>query len=171
MDAPHWEQSEWGRANLVVYYARFLKGDDAHKYLVGLVAKAAGDNLLTFSSAGIAGADQNIFAVDGNTAGAAGIAEMLLQSQAGYIELLPALPRTWPGGSVRGLCARGGFIIDMAWRDGKLLSATIRSKHGGSTPVRYADHLTTIHLSAGQSQHLRPDSFRQAAVDAQESEA
>jgi alpha-L-fucosidase 2 len=171
MDAPHWEQSEWGRANLVVYYARFLKGDDAHKYLVGLVAKAAGDNLLTFSSAGIAGADQNIFAVDGNTAGAAGIAEMLLQSQAGYIELLPALPRAWPSGSVRGLCARGGFVIDMAWRDGKLLSATIRSKHGGSTPVRYADHLTTIHLSAGQSQHLRPESFRQAAVDAQESEA
>jgi alpha-L-fucosidase 2 len=69
------------------------------------------------------------------------------------------------------LCARGGFIIDMAWRDGKLLSATIRSKHGGSTPVRYADHLTTIHLSAGQSQHLRSDSFHQAAVDARESEA
>jgi alpha-L-fucosidase 2 len=171
MDAPHWEQSEWGRANLVVYYARFLKGDDAQKYLVGLVAKAAGDNLLTFSSGGIAGAAQDIFAVDGNTAGAAGIAEMLLQSQAGYIELLPALPRTWPSGSVRGLCARGGFVVDMAWRDGKLLAATIRSKHGGSTPVRYADHLTTIHLSAGQSQHLRPDSFHQAAVDAQESEA
>jgi alpha-L-fucosidase 2 len=171
MDAPHWEQSEWGRANLVVYYARFLKGDDAHKYLVGLVAKAAGDNLLTFSSAGIAGADQNIFAVDGNTAGAAGIAEMLLQSQAGYIELLPALPRMWPSGSVRGLCARGGFIVDIAWRDGKLLAATIRSKHGGSTPVRYADRLTTIHLGAGHSQHLRPDSFRQPAVDAQESEA
>jgi alpha-L-fucosidase 2 len=171
MDAPHWEQSEWGRANLVVYYARFLKGDDAHKYLVGLVAKAAGDNLLTFSSAGIAGADQNIFAVDGNTAGAAGIAEMLLQSQAGYIELLPALPRAWPTGSVRGLCARGGFVVDMAWRDGKLFSAIIRSKHGGSTPVRYADRLTTIHLGAGQSQRLRPDGFHQAAADAQESEA
>jgi alpha-L-fucosidase 2 len=171
MDAPHWEQSEWGRANLVVYYARFLKGDDAHKYLVGLVAKAAGDNLLTFSSAGIAGADQNIFAVDGNTAGAAGIAEILLQSQAGYIELLPALHGTWPTGSVRGLCARGGFVVDMAWRDGKLLSATVRSKHGGSIPVRYADHLTTIRLSAGQSQHLRPESFHQATVDAQESQA
>jgi alpha-L-fucosidase 2 len=171
MDAPHWEQSEWGRANLVVYYARFLKGDDAHKYLVGLVSKAAGDNLLTFSSGGIAGADQDIFAVDGNTAGAAGIAEMLLQSQAGYIELLPALPHAWATGSVRGLCARGGFVVDMAWRDGKLLSATIRSKHGGSTPVRYADSLTTIHLSAGQSLHLRPASFRQAAVDPQDGTA
>ncbi len=171
MDAPHWEQSEWGRANLVVYYARFLKGDDAHKYLVGLVAKAADANLLTFSSGGVAGADQNIFAVDGNTAGAAGIAEMLLQSQAGYVELLPALPAAWPSGSVRGLCARGGFVVDIAWHDGKLRSATIRSKRGGSTPVRYGGHLTTIHLSPGRSLRLRPDSFREAAADTHESEA
>jgi alpha-L-fucosidase 2 len=135
------------------------------------VAKAADDNLLTFSSGGVAGADQNIFAVDGNTAGAAGIAEMLLQSQAGYIELLPALPRAWPNGSLRGLCARGGFVVDVAWRDGKLVSARVQSKHGGSTPVRYADYIITIHLSAGQALHLRPDSFRQAAVDTHESEA
>jgi alpha-L-fucosidase 2 len=171
MDAPHWEQSEWGRANLVVYYARFLQGDNAHKYLIGLVAKAAGDNLLTFSSAGIAGADQNIFAIDGNTAGAAGIAEMLLQSQAGYIELLPALPRAWPTGSIRGLCARGGFVVDITWSDGKLRTATILSKRGGSTPVRYADRLTTIHLQPGQSLRLHQDSSHQAARDATESKA
>jgi alpha-L-fucosidase 2 len=171
MDAPHWEQSEWGRANLVVYYARFLKGDDAHKYLVGLVAKAADASLLTFSSAGIAGADQNIFAVDGNTAGTAGIAEMLLQSQAAYIEVLPALPAAWPNGSARGLCARGGFVVDIYWRDGKLTFATIHSRHGGSTPVRYAGHITTLHLGAGESLRLRPDSFRQPAVDNHESEA
>jgi alpha-L-fucosidase 2 len=171
MDAPHWEQSEWGRANLVVYYARFLKGDDAHKHLVGLVAKAADANLLTFSSAGIAGADQNIFAIDGNTGGAAGIAEMLLQSQAGYVELLPALPGAWPKGSVRGLCARGGFVVDIAWRDGKLSSAIVRSRHGGSATIRYAGHIITIHLSPGQRLRLQPDNFRQAAVDTHESEA
>jgi alpha-L-fucosidase 2 len=171
MNAPHWEQSEWGRANLVVYNARFLHGDDAHKYLLGLVAKAAGDNLLTFSSAGIAGADQNIFAVDGNTAGAAGIAEMLLQSQAGYIELLPALPSAWATGSARGLCARGGFVVDIAWRSGKLTAATLHSKHGGSTPVRYGNRLTTIHLRAGQSTRLRPDDFGQPAIDNPESHA
>jgi alpha-L-fucosidase 2 len=171
MDAPHWEQSEWGRANLVVYYARFLKGNDAHTYLLGLIAKAAGDNLLTFSSAGIAGADQNIFAIDGNTAGAAGIAEMLLQSQAGYIELLPALPRAWPDGSVRGLCARGGFVVDIVWRSGKLVSATLHSKHGGTTPVRYADRIANIHLNAGQSLRLRPDTFRLTAADTPQSEA
>jgi alpha-L-fucosidase 2 len=171
MNAPHWEQSEWGRANLVVYNARFLRSDDAHKYLIGLVAKAAGDNLLTFSSAGIAGADQNIFAVDGNTAGAAGIAEMLLQSQAGYIELLPALPSAWATGSARGLCARGGFVVDIAWRSGKLTAATLHSRHGGEIPVRYGNRLTTIHLGAGQSTRLRPDDFRQPAIDTPESHA
>jgi alpha-L-fucosidase 2 len=159
MNAPHWEQSEWGRANLVVYYARLLKGDDAHRYLVGLVAKAADANLLTFSSAGVAGADQNIFAIDGNTAGTAGIAEMLLQSQAGYIELLPALPTAWPTGSVRGLCARGGFVVDIDWRDSKLLSATVRTRHGGNARIRYGDGFATVHANAGKSAHLRPQDF------------
>jgi len=148
-----------------------LKGDDAHKHLVGLVAKAADANLLTFSSAGVAGADQNIFSLDGNTAGAAGIAEMLLQSQADYIELLPALPSAWQNGAVRGLCARGGFVVDITWHSGKLVSATIRSRRVGSTPVRYAGHLTTIHLNPGQSSRLGPDSFREPAADTHESEA
>jgi alpha-L-fucosidase 2 len=165
MNTPNWEQSEWGRANLVVYYARLLKGDDAHKYLVGLVAKAAEDNLLTFSSGGVAGADQNIFAVDGNTAGTAGIAEMLLQSQAGYIELLPALPAAWPEGSVRGLCARGGFVVDISWSDGKLRAASIHSNRGGNTPVRYADHVTIVRLRPGQTAELHPGSFSQPAGD------
>ena len=159
LNAPHWEQSEWGRANLVVYYARLLKGDNAHQYLVGLVAKAVDDNLLTFSSAGIAGATQNIFAIDGNTAGTAGIAEMLLQSQAGEIEFLPALPTAWPNGSVHGLCARGGYIVDIAWERGELVSATVASRRGGSTPVRYGRRTGIIHLRPGQSVRLGPGSF------------
>jgi alpha-L-fucosidase 2 len=72
---------------------------------------------------------------------------------------------------VRGLCARGGFVVDIYWRDGKLTFATIHSRHGGSTPVRYAGHITTLHLGAGESLRLRPDSFRQPAVDNHESEA
>jgi alpha-L-fucosidase 2 len=159
MNARHWEQTEWGRANLVVYYARLLKGDEAHKDLVGLLANAADANLLTFSSGGVAGAEQNIFAVDGNTAGAAGIAEMLLQSQSGEIELLPALPAAWPSGSVRGLCARGGYLVDIAWNAGGLRAATIASRQGGTAQIRYRGRVTTVHLQPQESKRLGEGSF------------
>jgi alpha-L-fucosidase 2 len=163
MDSPHWEQSEWGRANLVAYFARLLKGDDAHKYLLSLLANAADANLLTFSSGGIAGATQNIFAVDGNTAGTAGVAEMLLQSQGGEIALLPALPAAWPTGAVRGLCARGGYVVDIAWKDAILQFATIVSRHGGATQIRYGDHVARLHFRPGESKRLHGGSF--ARVD------
>jgi len=161
INAPNWEQSEWGRANLVAYFARLLKGDDAHKYLVSLLAKAADANLLTFSSGGIAGAEQSIFAVDGNTAGTAGIAEMLLQSRGGEVELLPALPAAWPSGSVRGLCARGGYVVDIVWDGGKLESATIASRRGGAIEVRYRERLARFHFQPGESKRLRLESFAQ----------
>jgi alpha-L-fucosidase 2 len=163
MSAPHWEQSEWGRANLVVYYARLLKGEEAHRHLIGLVAKAADDNLMTYSSAGVAGADSNIFAIDGNTAGSAGIAEMLLQSHGGEIELLPSLPTVWRNGAFRGLCARGGYVVAVKWRDGKLSSATIGARRTGSIPIRYRDRITQVHLQAGQQVRLRLDNFHDKA--------
>jgi alpha-L-fucosidase 2 len=162
MNAPNWEQSEWGRANLVVYYARFLNGDEAHKHLVGLLARAAGGNLLTFSSGGVAGAEQNIFAIDGNTAGTAGIAEMLLQSQGGEIEFLPALPGAWPDGSIQGLCARGGYVVDVAWHGGKLRSATITSRLGGTTKLRYRDQVVTMRFQRGESKRVQLADFAQA---------
>ncbi len=165
MSAPHWEQSEWGRANLVVYYARLLKGEEAHRHLVGLIAKAADDNLMTYSSAGVAGADSNIFAIDGNTAGSAGIAEMLLQSHGGEIELLPALPAMWRNGSFRGLCARGSYLVAVKWRNGELSSATISARAGGSIPIRYRDQVTHLHLQTGQQVRLRPQSFLDKAPD------
>lgn len=161
MDTPNWEQSEWGRANLVVYYARLLKGDLAHKYLESLIAKAADVNLLTFSSGGVAGAEQNIFAIDGNTAGTAGIAEMLLQSQGGEIQLLPALPAAWPQGSVKGLCARGGYVVDIAWRSGTLFSAMVMSRQGGKIPVRYGDKVHNLNLHTGESVRLTPANFEE----------
>lgn len=159
INAPNWEQSEWGRANLIVYYAKLLKGNDAHRHLVGLLAKSSGDNLLTYSSAGIAGAQSEIFAIDGNTAGAAGIAEMLLQSQADEIELLPALPAAWQAGEVRGLRARGGFTVDIAWKSGKLLHVSIVASRARSTPVRYRDRIVTLRFQPGQKIYMCGEHF------------
>ena len=148
--APGWEQTEWVEANLMVCYARLLNGDLALQHLRGLIGDAAEANLLTFSAGGVAGAVQNIYSFDGNAGGAAGIAEMLLQSDGAQIELLPALPASWRHGSVRELRARGGFTVDLSWRDGRLDRARIVPALTANTVVRYGDALTCLSLEAGE---------------------
>ncbi len=90
------------------------------------------------------------FQIDGNFGGASGIAEMLLQSHTGEIELLPALPRAWPKGQVKGLRARGGFEVDIAWADGKLAHAEVRGMTGQKCVVRYGDKTKTLSLKPGE---------------------
>jgi alpha-L-fucosidase 2 len=155
----NWEDSEWGRANLVNFYARLGNGDEAYHHLHGLLLRAADDNLLTYSRAGVAGATENIFAIDGNTAGAAGIAEMLLQSHGPEIQLLPALPSAWPDGSVKGLCARGGFEASLCWKDHRLRSATLTNQIGGSCAVRYGTQVIPVTVKPKGTVHLSMESF------------
>lgn len=160
---PDWEDVEWSRGNLIVYFARLQDGESAHHHLLGLLREDTDANLLTFSRAGIAGAPENIFCVDGNTSGTAGVAEMLLQSHASEagetgpvyeLGLLEALPKAWPKGWVRGLRARGGFEVDLAWAAGELRSVRVSSVRGGECKVRYRDRVVPVALKPGTARTL-----------------
>ena len=159
---PNWEDSEWGRANLVNLYARLLDGESAHKHFVDIIAKSAEDSLLAYSRGGVAGAESNIFSLDGNTAGAAGLAEMLLQSQAEEIHLLPALPSAWPHGKISGLCARGGVEVSLSWAEGRLVSASFKSKQGGTHSVRYGTGVVRRTLPPDREVKVYPAQFHRA---------
>lgn len=97
------------------------------------------------------------FQIDGNFGGTSAIAEMLLQSHTGEIELLPALPTAWPTGHVTGLRARGGFEIEMAWDKGKLTESRIQSIAGRKAVVRYGDRTAKIELKPGDAVRLNSE--------------
>jgi alpha-L-fucosidase 2 len=91
------------------------------------------------------------FQIDGNFGGCSGVAEMLLQSHLGEVHLLPALPKAWATGSVKGLCARGGFEVAIAWRDEKLSEATILSRLGNPCKLRLGEKVIELKIEAGKS--------------------
>ncbi|WP_416297513.1 glycosyl hydrolase family 95 catalytic domain-containing protein [Paenibacillus illinoisensis] len=148
------EDVEFTAALFGLGFARLHDGEMAYKHVSHLISGLCFDNLFTYSKSGIAGAETNIFVIDGNFGGTAVIAEMLLQSYAGEIHLLPALPQAWNKGKVTGLRAKGNAEVDAVWENGELTSATIRTFMSGTYTVCRGERRTTFHAEAGGSYTL-----------------
>jgi len=117
----------WSRAWIVNFWARLEEGELAYEHLQALFAKTTAPNLFNLHPP---------FQIEGNFGGASGIAEMLLQSHDGELNILPALPAAWPDGKVSGLRARGGYELDFSWQQGKLQTLKIRSRSASTVRIR-----------------------------------
>ena len=142
------------------FWARLREGDRALALLQRLLTPAGSTSIAVHGG----GVYPNLFdahppfQIDGNFGATAGMIEMLLQSHTGVLDLLPALPAAWPDGAVRGLRARGGFELDVAWRAGRLARATIRSRVGGVCTVRVDGREMRLETVAGGEYRVEGES-------------
>ncbi|MFN7931919.1 MAG: glycoside hydrolase family 95 protein [Bryobacteraceae bacterium] len=148
----------WSLAHKINFWARLGDGNRALRLVNLLLAPQGSTRAEGVNFNG--GSYDNLFCahppfqIDGNFGGAAGISEMLLQSHNGVIRLLPALPDAWSEGRVTGLRARGGFTVDMAWKEGKLTEAWLVAARGGKARVRYGGRTEEMDTVAGRRYRL-----------------
>jgi len=152
------ESTGWSKAWRINLWARLRDGDRAYKLYRELLSYVPLEEELQYGGGG--GTYPNLmdahppFQIDGNFGGAAGVAEMLVQSHTGEIRLLPALPAAWPSGSFRGLRARGGAEVDLEWRDGALLAVSLRATVGGTFRLVYEGARRTVELAVREQVRL-----------------
>lgn len=144
----------WSRAWRIALWARLRDGDRAHRCLAGLLAERILPNLWD---------DHPPYQLDGNLGATAGIAELLVQSHRGVVDLLPALPPAWPDGSVTGLRARGGLTVDLRWRDRAVTALALTAGRTGPVTVR-CPLLATHPLLDGAGRPVRLDPAGPASV-------
>ncbi|MGN5633470.1 glycoside hydrolase family 95 protein [Streptomyces sp. AC154] len=153
------ENFGWANAWRAMCWARLKNADNAYQLVVNNLRPSVSSSNGT--SANLfdiyqTGPDRGIFQIDANFGTPTAMIEMLLYSRPGHIELLPALPAAWAGsGSATGLGARGGFLVDLSWRDGKVREARIRSVGGRSTEVSWQGVTRRVELRPGASATLR----------------
>jgi alpha-L-fucosidase 2 len=140
----------WSRAWMINFYARLKDAEAAYTNFRALLQKSTLPNMWD---------NHPPFQIDGNFGASAGIVEMLLQSHAGEIELLPALPAAWPDGKIAGARARGAFEVDIEWKGGQLHQAVIHALKGGVCKLRYGASTVQQMINKGEKVVLTIDSF------------
>lgn len=144
------EDIEFTAALFGLDFARLHKADRAFHHLAHLIGGLSFDNLLTYSKPGVAGAETNIFVIDGNFGGAAVLSDMIFQSHAGELHFLPALPDHWPDGSVKGFRAHGNYEVSFEWKNGHLTFAIITSYTRRIANLRIGESAVTLDLVLGK---------------------